>query len=307
MEFEKLLVITRKTRLEELIERYNSKRQAEFYIESSGGNFSHYVAEHEKYQEALLSVRNQASQTELKVQFLNRTLLPSTKINDDEVVVTLGQDGLVANTAKYTGQQPIIALNPDPERFDGILIPFHYSQLQDSLKRVLAGVEDRKQITLAKVKLNDGQELVAFNDFFIGCRTHVSARYSIEHDGKSENQSSSGIIVSTGAGSTGWMSSIFNMASQIASFQDGYLEPPTPMSWDERRLLFAVREPFKSRHSDIDLTIGNITPSNELYIESQMPVGGRIFSDGVESDYLEFNSGRKATIGFAEHQAHLVI
>jgi hypothetical protein len=35
------------------------------------------------------------------------------------IVITLGQDGLVANAAKYVAGQPIIAVNPDVEHFDG--------------------------------------------------------------------------------------------------------------------------------------------------------------------------------------------
>jgi len=38
-----------------------------------------------------------------------------------------------------------------------------------------------------------------------------------------------------------------------------------------------------------------------------MPCGGVIFSDGMESDYLEFNSGTDATIGLAREKANLVV
>ena len=62
----------------------------------------------------------------------------------------------------------------------------------------------------------DGQRLLAFNDLFIGARTHVSARYRVEYAGKQEQQSSSGLLVSTGAGSTGWLSSVMNMPSAVA-------------------------------------------------------------------------------------------
>jgi len=55
---------------------------------------------------------------------------------------------------------------------------------------------------MARARLNDGQELLALNDLFIGRRTHVSARYALRVGDYVEDQSSSGIIVSTGAGST---------------------------------------------------------------------------------------------------------
>ena len=66
-------------------------------------------------------------------------------------------------------------------------------------------MSDGKRKTLPdwmRARLNDGQRLLAFNDFLIGHRTHVSARYRLTWHGRTETQSSSGILVSTGAGST---------------------------------------------------------------------------------------------------------
>ena len=45
----------------------------------------------------------------------------------------------------------------------------------------------------------------------------------------------------------------------------------------------------------------------ELVITSQMPDNGIIFSDGIENDYLAFNSGAIAHIALAERKANLVI
>ena len=42
-------------------------------------------------------------------------------------------------------------------------------------------------------------------------------------------------------------------------------------------------------------------------LESHMPEGGVIFSDGVEADYLQFNSGASATIGIAAKRTNLVV
>ena len=47
--FEKVFVITRKTRLAELVERFNTVGQARFYIERAGGNFGEYEQEDAVY------------------------------------------------------------------------------------------------------------------------------------------------------------------------------------------------------------------------------------------------------------------
>ena len=38
--YKKLVIVTRKTRLQELVERFNTRSQAKFYIEHAGGDFT---------------------------------------------------------------------------------------------------------------------------------------------------------------------------------------------------------------------------------------------------------------------------
>ena len=304
--FDRIVLVTRKTRLDELIERFNTRAQAKFYIEHAGGDFSAYLTEHDAYQRSLEVVRRSV-ETGLKIQIMDRALVTTYVFAKSDVVVTLGQDGLVANTAKYVGGQPILGVNPDADRFDGILLPFQPADLRPNLERTLMGKARARAVTLAEAKLKDGQRLIAFNDLFIGAQTHVSARYRIVYNDQTENHSSSGIIVSTGAGSTGWLSSIFNETSGIVSFLGGTPVKPMRMEWEEPRLLFVVREPFVSRHSQANIVAGAIVPHAALALESQMPTGGVIFSDGVEADHLDFNSGAIANIGIAPEKANLII
>jgi NAD kinase len=304
--FEKVVLVTRKTRLEELIERFNTEAQAKFYIEHAGGDFSAYALEHASYHRSLETVRR-AVEVGLKIQVMDRALVPTYLFSKDDVIVALGQDGLVANTAKYVGGQPILAVNPDPDRFDGVLLPFQPADLRPNLERTLAGKARVRTVTLAEAKLKDGQRLLAFNDLFIGAGTHVSARYRISYGKTQENQSSSGIIVSTGAGSTGWLSSIFNETSGILAFLGGAPVKPVRMEWEDDRLLFVVREPFVSRHSQASIVAGSVLPGAPLSLESQMPAGGVIFSDGIEADHLDFNSGAIANIRIAPEKANLVV
>ncbi len=224
-----------------------------------------------------------------------------------EVVVVLGQDGLVANTAKYAFDRPIIGVNPDPQRIDGILLPFSPLNVVQTVRRALAGTQRTVDVTMAEVRLNDGQKMLAFNDFFVGRSGHASARYTLRAGTDAEPQSSSGILVCTGAGSTGWMSSVFNMACGIASALGSQLASPRPLGWEDRKLAWAVREPFVSKHSTAKLIVGSLQESDELVVESLMPERGVIFSDGIEDDYLEFNSGSIARLSVATQRAKLAI
>jgi hypothetical protein len=97
------------------------------------------------------------------------------------------------------------------------------------------------------------------------------------------------------------------MAAGVSLFCGGKPGPSIRLEWEDPRLLFVVREPFLSRHSKADLIAGRIESGEELIVESQMPSGGVIFSDGVEADHLDFNSGAIAKISAAAQRACLVV
>jgi NAD kinase len=304
MSIEYAIIVKNKTRLEALIERFNTQAQTQFYIERLGGNFEDYVKEHDTFHASLDSLQKQLS-TIIKHKIVERNFVSSFLFSDKHVIVVIGQDGLVANTAKYSKGVPIVAVNPDKKRYDGVLLPFDTGNFLGGVQRVMAGKYKPRIMRFAEAKLNDGQRLLAFNDLFVGTSSHISSRYRITYNKKSEEQSSSGLIVSTPAGSTGWMSSIFNMAYGVAGFFEENLKLKRPKLKDDQ-LLFAVREPFQSVRTQIGITAGLLSKDLNLTIESLMPMHGVIFSDGIESDFLNFNSGSIATIGVAQETAILV-
>lgn len=306
MSVEYAIIIKNKTRLETLIERFNTKAQAKFYIESSGGDFKDYENEHEIFYNSLSAVQRNLS-TILKNKIIERSFLPSFIFNSKQVIVTVGQDGLVANTAKYVRQIPIVAVNPDQDRFDGVLLPFNSGNFLVAIEKVISNNYNSKLTCFAEANLNDGQRLLAFNDLFIGATSHVSARYKITYNNKTEEQSSSGIIVSTQAGSTGWLSSIFNMTFGIHKFIEKDKSKKKYAKLKDNQLMFAVREPFASKKTQVETAAGIISGQSKLIIQSFMPNNGLIFSDGIEADFLRFNSGAIATIGIAEEKANLVL
>ena len=80
-----------------------------------------------------------------------------------------------------------------------------------------------------------------------------------------------------------------------------------PLPWNTDKLVFVVREPFLSRTSNISISAGLIHQKEQLEIESLMPQGGVIFSDGIEEDFLQFTAGTIAEVGIAKERAHLVV
>ncbi|MBE7411229.1 MAG: NAD+ kinase [Leptospiraceae bacterium] len=311
MEIDKIIIVTRLTRLEDNIKRFNTKGQAKFYIEKRGQSFADYELEYENYHRAKdLVVKSIPSS--IRFQIIDRNFLPNFVFGKKDLILTLGQDGLVINVAKYLNSQNILAVNPDPERFDGVLLPFRENEVTQTIQKIEKNEFQTKKITMARVDLTDGQFLYACNDFFIGANSHISARYSLQFGEKTERHSSSGIIVSTPIGATGWLSSLFNMTEGINKFKKNSQSNSKKSSnkktpnWEAKKLTFIVREPFVSKWSGADLVAGEITSQSELVIESLMPEKGVIFSDGMESDFLEFNSGSTAKVSIAEKVASLI-
>jgi len=308
--FDKVLVVTQKTALEELIERYNTRDQARFYVEHMGVSFDGYQAAHDAYRNAVNLLTRSLPQG-VRHQFIDRSFLPTFLFGECDLVVALGRDGLVANTAKYLKGQPLVGLNPDPERIDGVLLPFPISKADSVLNDVVAGKYTAREVTMAQASLNDGRTLLAVNDLFLGQRTHTSARYRIAVGDRAEDQSSSGVIVSTGAGSTGWYRSILAGAAGVVEEFGGpkvvrAIREKYRFDWEARELRFTVREPFVSKTSRAGLVCGSVAEGKELVITSQMPRDGVIFSDGIEADRLEFNSGGVVKIGVAARRLRLV-
>jgi hypothetical protein len=305
----RVILVTRKTRLELLIAQHNTLGQARFYLDRLGADFGEYQRESEVYG-ASLATTMEALQAWGRYQVLERSHLSNFIFAPDDIVVALGQDGLVANTLKYLSGQPLVGINPDPARWDGVLLPFEAARLASILPGIAQDKRPTAAVTLAEARLSDGQVLRAVNDIFVGPRSHTSALYDIEYRQQVERQSSSGLIVSTGLGSTAWISSVIAGSLGIAQAITGRGETAGPDSkrlpWDTDHLLFAVREPFESRQSAARLVYGAIEADQPLVLRSRMPEGGIIFSDGMESDYLNFTAGMEARIGICSQQGWLV-
>lgn len=295
----KIILVTRRTRLQELVHRYNTVEQARFQAEALGLDFGDFLAEDQVYVAALGRVEAML-ETHGRLQKLERSFLPNFLFPPGATVVVMGQDGLVANTLKYLRDgQTVLAINPDPARWDGVLLPFTVADLPAVLRDVWAGRRTVRQVTMAKATLTDGQALLAVNDLFIGTRGHASARYEILHGDIRERQSSSGVIVSTGLGSTGWLRSVLTGAGGVAGVRmDDAAESLRThgMPWDASWLVFSVREPFPGRWSQAGLVFGRVGCGEDLRIRSLMPEGGVIFSDGMEADGLDFRSGMEARV-----------
>ncbi len=291
----RVVVVTRPTEYEAIVARHGTREQARHFLLQRGRSVDEIV-ERQHRRNAALEVVLAAIPLKWRRARVDRSDLSRFVFGPEDVVVVVGQDGLVANVAKYLDGQAVIGVNPDPSAYDGVLASHRAEAARDLLPVAASGRAKVEARTMVEARLDDGQRLVALNEVFVGHRGHQSARYRITHGAREEAHSSSGVIVATGTGSTGWARSIARQRAEAAWM------PATT----DRRLVYFVREPFPSVATATSLEAGTLDEHATLSLRSEMDDDGTIFGDGIEGDRLEFGFGVRVEVGVAPQRLHLV-
>jgi len=293
------VVITRPTTYEALRARHGTPDQARFFLAGHGlppREIDDIQARHARQEQALRAV-SAAIPLRWRRSRLDRNDLDRFLFGPEDVVIVVGQDGLVANVAKYLSGQPLLGINPDRASNDGVLARHDAAATADLLRALGAGRARVEARTMVEARLDDGLRLLALNEIFVGHRTHQSARYRVGWAGRDERQSSSGVVVSTGTGATGWARSIARQSAKA---------PPLPAP-TERRLVFFVREPFPSRTTGTRVNQGALAEGDTLSLRSEMNEQGTVFGDGIEDDHLDFAWGMRLDIRVSPLRLNLVV
>lgn len=276
------VVVSRRTELEDLLARHGSRGQVEFFLRTRGRSLAGVDARAEAQAAALTEVAA-GIPADWRRGAVERDGLDRFLFTPQDVVIAVGQDGLVANLAGYLDGQRVIGVDPEPGRNPGLLVPHRPADLPGLLRST--SIEQR---TMVEVATDDGQRLLALNEVYIGHPGHQSARYRlVTPDGATERQSSSGVLVGTGTGATGWCRSVWQATGSA-------LPLPAPT---ERRLAWFVREAWPSPATGTTLTEGTLT-DRVLALTAETD-GLVAFGDGIERDRLVLSWGQTATVRVA--------
>jgi len=287
----RVVVVSRRSELDELLIRHGTIAAAAYFLRQRGRGLDEVMARHDALQAALTTVGG-AVPPAWRRGLVTRDDLPRFLFAPEDLVVAVGQDGLVANVAKYLDGQPVIGVDPEPGRNPGILVRHTADAVAGLLRE---GEYTTKDLTMVAATLDDGQELLGLNEVYIGHPTHQSSRYLLStSDGQAERQSSSGVVVGTGTGATGWCASI---ARQRADSPD----LPGP---EEPALCWFVREAWPSPATGVALTSGRLVAGDALVVTSEGE-RGVVFADGVETDHLTLAWGQRVTIGISARRLRL--
>jgi hypothetical protein len=291
----RVVLVSRQTEYAALLAAHGTRGQAAFFLSGRGQNID-AVEVRNVQQESALTAAKRAIPAEWSFADVVREDLSRFLFFPNDIVVAVGQDGLVANVAKYLDAQPVIGISPDPATTEGVLTPHSVDRLAQLLPATAHADIDMQARAMVQAKVGEAQVLTALNELFIGHRSHQSARYVVRAGEVEEFQSSSGMIVATGTGLTGWAKSI--MTATHNAFE---------IAPEDSRAAFFAREPWPSRISGCEISAGEIGDQTDLLVSSRINDGGVIFADGIEQDFLPFNWGAQAHISMSERRLNLVV
>ncbi|MFI8961893.1 hypothetical protein ACIGO8_07240 [Streptomyces sp. NPDC053493] len=289
------VLVHRTTEYEELLARHGTAGQAAFHLAARGRSIDEVRERHERTLRALAEVAA-AVPLRWRRARVERADLDRFLFGPEDVVVVVGQDGLVANVAKYLTGQPVVGVDGDPGRNPGVLVRHRPSDARRLLPSATAARTAVDALTMAEAVSDDGQRLLALNEIYFGPPGHQTARYTLSApSAPPEAQASSGVVVGTGTGATGWLRSLWQQRSSA-------LPLPAPTA---PRLAWTVREAWPSPVTGTARVEGLLgrEESLGLVVESDRLVA---FGDGMESDALELTWGQSVRVGVAGTALRLV-
>ncbi|MFG2717915.1 hypothetical protein ACGFW5_06360 [Streptomyces sp. NPDC048416] len=291
------VLVHRASEYEELLARHGTHGQADFFLSTRGRSIREVADRHHRTLRALADVAAAIPPTWRQAR-VERADLDRFLFAPQDVVVVVGQDGLVANAAKYLAGQPVIGVDPEPGRNPGVLVRHRPSATAKLLSSAASHGRTVEELTMVEAYTDDGQRLLALNEIYLGAPSHQTARYRIgpDHpDATSEAHASSGVLVGTGTGATGWLRSLWRQRADAPALP-GRADP---------RLVWFVREAWPSPVTGTSLVEGELSRSERLRItvESDRLVA---FGDGMENDALDLTWGQSVRVGVSDTALRLV-
>jgi NAD+ kinase len=208
-----------------------------------------------------------------------------------DFIITVGGDGTALNSSHYIREGRLLAVNSAPKDSIGHFCFANRSSFAEKLDQILSSRLRTTKLARLEVALDDTivSEL-ALNDVLV---THdcpaATTRYIIEIGANAEEHRSSGLWVSTAAGSTAGIKSAGGRMLRLGS----------------RHMQYLIRELYRERGKSYALRRGLLEEEEEIIVASKMPEG-MLYIDGARTSY-RFPFGMRARIRIAEQSLNIYL
>ncbi|MEK6933919.1 MAG: hypothetical protein AABW75_03525 [Nanoarchaeota archaeon] len=286
MKDKRILLVPKLTKVEWDMKRLNLTEQelVKFY-EKEGLNLERIFSSHKKQKESLEIIKKLLS----RADHIDRDSLNKENISDYDIVISFGGDNHFQFVSHFIYDKPVLGINSDPERSEGALTNVSTGEFGKIYETLLRDNFEIKEWTRLKVEIDDKEiNELAISEIFIGEKERFNmSRHIIKFNGGVEEQKGSGLLISTGAGSSGW----YNSASRYL-FPDGNSFPKT-----SREARFILTEPYRGRLSPLNLINGRIKENEEIEIISLSDSSPFISIDSLKLIKLREGARIKIRIG----------
>ncbi len=249
----------------ELIEEYKKE----------GVDYEYILQSHERQ----LQSRALAKEIFPNALIIQKDNLTKENIKKVDITIALGGDNHFQYVSHFIENELILGVNSDFLSSEGVLLSGTTNNLELISNRCNNDDYIIEKWTRINVIINKKQVTRATCDIFVGeAERHLTSRNIIFYNGLTRQQKSSGILITTGSGSTGW----YNSASRFID-EEPIFDPKSKYA------KFIVTEPYKGSLTDYSLIKGKIDNDKILKINSLNSNNGRVIADSLE--IFNFNRG----------------
>ncbi|TGK38506.1 NAD+ kinase [Leptospira gomenensis] len=286
----RVLILGKRTKFELDLEEWGSLEQIRKIYKIQNDSFARIHESH---------LRQISNRETLKRLFPNGTFIFRKSMDehppaDFDLVISLGGDNHFTYVAHHAVDTLVLGCNSDPPTSVGALLSFRVEDLKNALETDWANarIEEWPLISV-KIDYPDGRMVNTLQGISeISIRNNspdLTSRFLICHGDEMEEQKCSGLLVYTGAGSTGWVMSCEN----------------TDTSFDKQSPFFKVycRELRKKEHTRY--TLDHFTVTDRFSLISEMK--GGISIDSLAETIYDFPPGAKAEFSLSEKKLHVVV
>ena len=304
MKLERVYIACKKTTLEFLQERYGQDYPRQVGLFDL--DIDEVESEHEEHYRTLDSLVDALREAGIEPRVLARRIYLTGSFDGSDLVVSFGGDGEMLDVSRYiTGSEPVLGIR-STSRSRGYLLLSPALGFRDMAARLVGGDFRVESWTRIKGVLENGFHRIedhALNEVYAGDRFSVgTSRYTLRIDDREERHRSSGVLVVTGTGSTGWYANI--VKNDGGGFGYGRPFPRTSV-----QLRYLVRDPI--RIDELELTHGAIEPGMDFSIKSTMNSDGVLSFDCSKISYenpraYPFNRGSVVTLGISNRPLQVI-
>jgi len=269
---------------EELVERYRKE----------GQDIARILTSHERHVDSVKRLGGLVSGV------IHRDQLKRKTIRNVDLIIAIGGDDHFKYVSHFIDNELLMGINSDPVTSEGALNYFTIEGISKVIERIKQGDFETEEWTRLEAIINSRAVEPATAEYFLGeLERPAMSHYVLYHRDKFhrdkvEEQKCSGLLVVTGAGSSGWYDSACRYL-----YESGNRFPKTA-----NFARFLATEPHRGRLSGYNMAEGIIEEGEELIIKSLSKGKAVISPDCLERH--NFERGKVAVVRISDKPLRVV-